>query len=157
MPTLFDVDTYICSRLPSHPGKVARHKLLYGVHRLAIYQNGTPMFDSFCAAFPLGPVFVELLNHPERKGDPDAIASADKQLIDTVLERLGALSGRALAARSHKSYYEWFVTREGMRDNQVFDQGQYREIPVSLIKMLPEIRNQGPRIGFMEIYGGAIR
>lgn len=57
------------------------------------------------------------------------------------------MSGRALAARSHRNYYEWRIMREGMRDNQVFEHGKYVEIPLTLIKSLPEIKRAGAYIG----------
>ena len=148
MATIFDVDSFICDRLaPARPGKVARHKLAYAAHRYAILKTGNPIFDSFCAALPLGPCFIELLHKPERRGNPDALSITDKQLIDEVLQKLGAMSGCALAARSHRNYYEWKIMREGMHANQVKQNGQYVEIPVSLIRSLPEIRQAGANIG----------
>jgi hypothetical protein len=68
-PTIYDLDSYICSKLPSVPGKVARHKLAYGVYRYSIIKTGEPIVDTLVAALPLGPCFVELLEHsgPQRK------------------------------------------------------------------------------------------
>lgn len=57
------------------------------------------------------------------------------------------MSGKALAARSHKNHYEWRIMREGMHENQVKACGKYREIPVSLIRMLPEIQGRGSNVG----------
>ncbi len=72
MTTVFDVDSYICDRLaPARPGKVARHKLAYAAHRYAILKTGNPIFNSLCAALPLGPCFIDLLHKPERRGNPD--------------------------------------------------------------------------------------
>ena len=107
----------------------------------------SPIFDSFCAALPLGPCFVELLHNPDRQGNPDVLPALDKRLIDEVLDNLGALSGKALAARSHRNYYEWRIMREGMRHNQVKDQGKCMEISVALIRMLPQIKIRGAYIG----------
>lgn len=148
MRTIFDVDSFICDRLaPARPGKVARHKLAYAVHRYAILKTGNPIFDSVCAALPLGPCFLDLLHSPEQRGNPDALSLEETQLIDEVLQKLGAMSGRALAARSHRNYYEWRVMREGMHENQVKSCGKYREIPVSLIRMLPDIQRRGANVG----------
>ncbi|GEM_PF-6322047 len=148
MKTIFDVDSYICDRLaPARPGKVARHKLAYAAHRYAILKTGNPIFESVCAALPLGPCFLELLRDPNRRGNPDALSLEEKQLIDEVLQKLGAMSGRALAARSHRNYYEWRVMREGMNPNQVKSCGKYREISVALIRMLPDIQRRGANVG----------
>jgi uncharacterized phage-associated protein len=69
-------------------------------------------------------------------------------MTDEVLEKLGAMSGRALAARSHTNYYEWRMMREGMNPNQVKSCGQYREIKVSTIRLLPQIQRQGSNVGY---------
>jgi len=147
-PTIFDLDTYICSKLPSRPGAVARHKLAYGVFRYSIIKTGEPIVDAFVAALPLGPCFVSLLEHPNRTGDPNALSADEKRMTDEVLQKLGAMSGRALAARSHRNYYEWRMMREGMHDNQVKSCGHYREIKVSTIRLLPQIQKQGSNVGY---------
>lgn len=148
MKTVFDVDSYICDKLaPARPGKVARHKLAYAAHRYAILKTGNPIFDAVCAALPLGPCFLELLHNPERRGNPDELSPETKQLIDEVLQKLGAMSGRALAARSHRNYYEWKIMRSGMHANQVKQNGQYVEIPVSLIRSLPDVQRAGAYVG----------
>lgn len=72
----------------------------------------------------------------------------EKRMTDEVLEKLGAMSGRALAARSHTNYYEWRMMREGMNPNQVKSCGQYREIKVSTIRLLPQIQRQGSNVGY---------
>jgi uncharacterized phage-associated protein len=148
MATVFDTASYIKRALhPHRPGKVALHKLLYACHRYAILRRGDPIFDAFCAALPLGPVFIPLLHNPEQEGNPNSLSSDEQAIVDTVLGSLGAMSGRALAARSHRNYYEWRIMREGMHENQVKSCGQYREIRVSLIRMLPEIQRRGSNIG----------
>src|SRR5579862_5614649 len=138
--TVFDVDAYICQKLPVRPGKVARHKLAYACHRYSILKRGEPIFDAFCAALPLGPVFIPLLSNPEHRGKADNLLPEERAIVDTVLDSLGAMSGKTLAARSHRNYYEWRIMREGMHANQVKMNGQYVEIPISLIKSLPEIK-----------------
>jgi uncharacterized phage-associated protein len=147
MPTSHDADALICSLLPFRPGKVARHKLAYAWYRYSIVQTGQPDFTDLCAALPLGPCFVELLEKPDRTGNPTVFSSDAIARCQTVLEKLGAMSGKALAARSHKNYYEWRIRREGMKPSQVKSCGQYREISVSLIRMLPQIQRQGAYIG----------
>jgi hypothetical protein len=147
MATVFDVDAYICRRLPARPGKVARHKLAYACHRFAILKSGGPIFEAFCAALPLGPVFIPLLHKPEHDGNADNLTPEERAIVDTVLDVLGAMSGKALAARSHKNYYEWRIMREGMHENQVKSCGKYREIRVSLIRMLPDIQRRGSNVG----------
>jgi len=147
-PTIYDLDSFICSQLPVHPGKVARHKLAYAVHRYSVIKTGEPIVDSLVAALPLGPCFVELLENPDRKDDPDAFSAEARALIHTVLDKLGAMSGRALAARSHKNYYEWRMMREGMRPNQVKQNGQYVVIPLSMIHSLPYVERAGADVGY---------
>jgi hypothetical protein len=148
MPTSHDADTLICSLLSARPGKVARHKLAYAWYRYSIVQAGEPDFTDFCAALPLGPCFVALLENPDRIGNPSVFSAGAVSRCRTVLEKLGAMSGRALAARSHRNYYEWRIMRQGMRHSQVKMNGQYQEIPVSLIRRLPEIQRHGCAIGF---------
>jgi uncharacterized phage-associated protein len=147
-PTAHDAGSLIRSLLPSRPGSVALHKLAYGWYRCSIIQTGTPDFEDTCAAFPLGPVFLGLLNHPDRVGDPTAFSVEAVARCHRVLSKLGAMSGRALAARSHKSYYEWRIMREGMRPNQVKQNGQYVEIPVSMIHSLPHVQRAGANVGY---------
>jgi uncharacterized phage-associated protein len=148
MPTVFDTASYIKRALhPHRPGKVALHKLLYACHRYSILKRGVPMFDAFCAALPLGPVFIPLLHNPEREGNPESLPPEDRAIVDAVLDSLGAMSGKALAARSHKNYYEWRIMREGMHDGQIKSCGKYREISMSLIRMLPEIQKRRSNIG----------
>jgi hypothetical protein len=147
MATIFDADTLICTMLLARPGKVARHKLAYAVYRYSIVKTGIPDFTAFCAALPLGPCFIELLEHPERRGDPNAFSPEAVDRFRAVLDKLGAMSGKALAARSHRNYYEWRTMREGMRNNQVKLNGKCQEIPVSLIRRLPEIQRHGGTVG----------
>jgi len=146
-PTIYDLDSYICSQLPAHPGKVARHKLAYAVYRYSVIKTSQSIVDSLVAALPLGPCFIELLENPDRKGDSDAFSAEAKELIHAVLDKLGAMSGRALAARSHRNYYEWLVMREGMHSNEVKLNGQYVEIPISSIRSLPTIRRARASVG----------
>ncbi len=148
MPTIFDADTLVCSLLPARPGKVARHKLAYAWYRFSIVQTGQPDFAGFCAALPLGPCFIELLENDARQGDPNAFSAEAIARCHTVLDKLGAMSGKTLAARSHRNYYEWRIMREGMRSNQVRLDGRYVEIPIALITRLPRIQEQGANIGF---------
>lgn len=149
MPTSRDADALICSLLPARPGRVARHKLAYAWYRYSIVQTGQPDFTDFCAALPLGPCFVELLRQPDHDGNPNVFPLEAVARCQMVLEKLGAMSGKALAARSHRNYYEWRIRREGMNPNQVKSCGQYREISVSLIRMLPQIQRQGANIGYL--------
>jgi len=137
MATDHDAAALILRLLPVRPGKVALHKLAYGWYRYSVIQNGAPDFSATCAALPLGPVFLGLLNRPDLVGDPTAFSAEAIARCQTVLNKLGAMSGRTLAARSHKNYYEWQIMREGMHPNQVKRDGRYVEIPVSLIREKP--------------------
>src|ERR1700756_456899 len=121
MATAFDVEQYICQKFPARPVEVARHKLAYACHRYSILKRGEPIFDAFCAALPLGPVFIPLLNNPEHRGKADNLSPEEQAIVDTVLDSLGAMSGKTLAARSHRNYYEWRIMREGMHTNRAHD------------------------------------
>lgn len=141
-PTLFDFDTFMCQQLGSSDKvarKVARHKLLYAVQRLSVATTGKPAFDARCEAWALGPVFVELQKHPDRVGNPSALSAADRQLCDTVLAKIGHLSGKELAIRSHRRYPEWRAAREALKPT---DRG-HREITAEAVcKALERVKEQ---------------
>jgi len=147
MATIFDFDAYNCQKLQAKPGRVARQKLVYGLHRYAVIKTGRPFFDSPCYAFPLGPLFLELHGNYGHNGNPAALTEYERAIVDDVLEKLGAMSGKALAARSHVNYYEWRVMREGMRPDQTRVNGEFVEIPVSLIRGLPISSGRVPLSG----------
>lgn len=114
MPTIFDFDAALRQRLEPEfgsLGEVARHKLLFAVHRMAICRTGKPAFQSRCEAWKLGPVFLEIWNNPTRAGNPGVLTGEQQNYCDLVARILGAQSGRSLAARSHAKYPEWFIAR----------------------------------------------
>jgi uncharacterized phage-associated protein len=121
-PTLYDFDAALRQRLEpifGTLGEVARHKLLYAVHRLAIAKTNEPAFSSICRAWKMGPVFLDLHNSPNRKGDPAALSSTENGYCDWVARILGAQSGRSLAARSHCRYPEWRYARRFPVNNEI--------------------------------------
>ena len=112
-PRIFDFDAYIQRKLRSRfgtLGEVARQKLLYAVHRLAIARTNNPAFDSPCEAADLGPMFRSL--YQNRIGDPNQLSAQQQEFCDLVIRVLGATSGRKLAARSHAKYPEWGLARK---------------------------------------------
>ena len=122
MATIYDFDAALRQRLEpkfGSLGQVARHKLLYGVHRAAIAKKGKPAFDCPCEAWPMGPVFTTLYNNPNVLGNPDALSANDVAIVDWVAQVLGATSGRALAARSHAKYPEWRIARKNRKDRSI--------------------------------------
>ena len=122
MPTVFDFDAYMRRRLSGKfgtLGAVARHKLLYGVHRAAIARTGNPAFDCPCEAWPMGPVFTTLYFNEGRKGNPEVLSAAEQAICDWVARVLGATSGRKLAARSHAKYPEWYIARKNRKDKTI--------------------------------------
>jgi uncharacterized phage-associated protein len=148
-PTLFDFDTFICQQLGGSgkvARKVARHKLLYAVQRLSIATTGKPAFDARCEAWALGPVFVELQMHPSRAGNPSALSAADRQLCETVLAKIGHLSGKELAIRSHRRYPEWQAARKGLKPTEC----GHREISPGVIRAMTyeQLRVEGDKIIF---------
>jgi len=122
MPTIYDFDTALRQRLEPRfgtLGEVARHKLLYAVHRLAICKSGQPAFSGVCRAWKMGPVFVDLHCNPSVKGDRDALSAVENGYCDWVARVLGATSGRKLAARSHCRYPEWRAARRFPVNNEI--------------------------------------
>jgi uncharacterized phage-associated protein len=148
-PTLFDFDAYMCQQLGGSgtvARKVARHKLLYAVQRLSIATTGKRAFDARCEAWALGPVFVELQKHPDRVGNPSALSAADRQLCETVLAKIGHLSGKELAIRSHRRYPEWRAARKGLKPTEC----GHREISPGVIRAMTyeQLRVEGDKIIF---------
>jgi len=121
--TVFDVDAYLRQTLEAKFGTlglVARIKLVYSVHRLAIARTGNPAFDSRCEAWPMGPVFPELYANPQNKsGNASAIKGVVRGYCDQVARHLGATSGRSLAARSHIRFPEWFIAKRNRVNKQI--------------------------------------
>jgi uncharacterized phage-associated protein len=108
--TIYDFDMYLRRQLEpkfGNLGQVARHKLLYAVHRLAIAKTNRPAFVARCEAWPMGPVFTELYFNPSVTGNAEHLTPDQKSFCDLVAQILGAQSGRSLAARSHCRYPEW--------------------------------------------------
>jgi uncharacterized phage-associated protein len=117
MVTVFDIDTHLRHILePQHNtlGKVQRHKLCYAVLRLGIGVTGESPFDGRVLAWPLGPVFEDLWDHPDRDGDPNNIPAEVREIDITVAARLGGVPGEKLAASSHRRYPEWRIARKGL-------------------------------------------
>jgi uncharacterized phage-associated protein len=122
MPTVFDFDTALRRRLEPKFGTlglVARHKLLYAVHRLSISKTSEPAFHARCEAWPMGPVFTELYFNPNVTGDSDALTPDQKGFCDLIARILGAQSGRSLAARSHWRYPEWFEAKKRRTNKEI--------------------------------------
>ncbi|MFZ1137903.1 MAG: hypothetical protein WAN76_01915 [Candidatus Sulfotelmatobacter sp.] len=133
MTTVFDIDAHFRQILePQHDtlGKVQRHKLCYAALRLGIGVTGDSPFDGRVLAWPLGPVFVDLWEHPDREGDPNNIPTGVREIDITIAARMGGVPGEKLAASSHRRYPEWRMAREGLRKKQC---GQH-EIARELIR-----------------------
>jgi hypothetical protein len=95
MPTIYDFDAALRQRVEPKRGTlgmVARHKLLYAVHRLAISRTGEPAFNSRCEAWPMGPVFPEFYHNPNVPGSVDSLAAEHVGFCDLVARVLGACS-----------------------------------------------------------------
>lgn len=122
MATIFDFDSYLQDRLSSKfgtLGQVARHKLLYAVHRAVIAKTGKPAFECPCEAWPMGPVFVSLYFCQNASGNPGVLSADERAVCDWVARVLGATSGRKLAARSHAKYPEWYTARKNRKDKTI--------------------------------------
>ena len=122
MPTIYDFDAALRQRVEPKRGilgMVARHKLLYAVHRLAISRTGEPVFNSRCEAWPMGPVFPEFYHEPNVPGSVDSLTAEHIGFCDLVARVLGACSGRSLAARSHWRYPEWFEAKKRRNNKEI--------------------------------------
>jgi uncharacterized phage-associated protein len=122
MPTIYDFDAALRQRVePIHGtlGMVARHKLLYAVHRLSISKTGKPAFPTRCEAWPMGPVFPEFYHCPNLGGDVAALNSEQNAFCDLIAQILGAYSGRSLAARSHWRYPEWIEAKKRRANKEI--------------------------------------
>jgi len=120
--TIHDFDAYLRQHLAPKfgtLGQVARHKLLYSVHRCAIAQTGKPAFVARCEAWELGPVFPELYFNPDLGGNPAALTAKQRGFCDLVARVLGAQSGRSLAARSHGKFPEWYLARKNRMNKEI--------------------------------------
>jgi uncharacterized phage-associated protein len=122
MPTIYDFDAALRQRVEPKRGTlgmVARHKLLYAVHRLAISKTGEPAFQACCEAWPMGPVFTEFYCNPNLAGNAEALTAEQIGFCDLVGRVLGAYSGRSLAARSHWRYPEWFEAKKRRSNKEI--------------------------------------
>ena len=130
MPTDFDFSAYLTSRC-GNLGRVQRHKKLYDIYRLGIVKNGFPPFVGTVVAWPLGPVFLDVWKHPNAQGNPLLLTTEDRDLADSVISQTNAMSGKALANRSH-DYLEWGFKRLGMKPTE----NGSRQITPKLVKTL---------------------
>jgi hypothetical protein len=131
MTTVFDIDTFLREMLePQHGtlGKVARHKLCYAVLRLGIGVTGDSPFDGRVVAWPLGPVFVDLWEHPDVEGDPRNIPPDVREICIVVAGRLGGIPGEKLAVSSHTRYPEWKIARGKLPAKRCGDNEITREL-----------------------------
>jgi uncharacterized phage-associated protein len=123
MPNIYDFDAALRQRVEPKRGTlgmVARHKLLYAVHRMSIAETGAPAFHARCEAWLMGPVFPEFYHNPQRiAGSPDLLSTEQQGYCDLVARILGAQSGRSLAARSHWRYPEWFEAKKRRTDKEI--------------------------------------
>jgi uncharacterized phage-associated protein len=120
MTDVFDIDTYLRTILEPKHGKlglVQRHKLCYGVLRGGISKTGESPFNGRVVAWPLGPVFVDLWEQPDCDGDANNIPPALRALVEDVASRLGGLSGKKLAMRTH-GLMEWKLARRGLASKE---------------------------------------
>jgi uncharacterized phage-associated protein len=116
MPTVFDVNTYLQSRL-GITGDIKRHKLLYAINRLCLFKTGEPMFPSEAVGWKWGPAYEGIYYNPARRGNPDALSAEHISFVAEVNQKLGRAGGQALAKRSHGRYPEWRDAREGLKPN----------------------------------------
>jgi len=123
MPSVYDFDAALRQRIEPKRGTlgmVARHKLLYAVHRMSIAKTGEPAFQDRCEAWPMGPVFPEFYHNPKQiAGNADLLNAEQRGYCDLVARILGAQSGRSLAARSHWRYPEWFEAKKRRTDKEI--------------------------------------
>jgi uncharacterized phage-associated protein len=120
-PSVFAFNTFLRSLLEPKfgpLGEVQKHKLNYSAWRLGIATTGEPPFEADILAYPLGPFIAELGKQPNRDGDTSTLSAADRNLCLVVASRLGGISGKRLALRSHTKYPEWYAARKGLAPTQ---------------------------------------
>jgi uncharacterized phage-associated protein len=109
--TVFDFDTCIRQMTPQRLGMVQRHKLIYFAYRTYVIGTGKVPFKNKAEAWPLGPVFPELQEHPDIKGDASALDELMRNCCRDTLETFGHLSGTRMVQFSHARCGEWQVAR----------------------------------------------
>lgn len=96
-------------------------KLLYYCQAWSLVTRGTPLFDERVKAWEHGPVVYEVAKlHRFRSnvvashvgGDPELLSARDKDLVDSVLDAYGSMSGDELADLSH-SEEPWLSVYNG--------------------------------------------
>lgn len=131
MTTVFDVDKHMRLILEGQHGRlgeVQRHKLCYAVLRLGMGVRGESLFDGRVVAWPLGPVFVDLWEHPEVDGDPRQLSPELREICTIIAARLGGVPGEKLAATSHRRYPEWRIARGNLRPRKCGNNEITREL-----------------------------
>jgi len=81
------------------------HKLLYYVQGWHLAEHGVPAFEEDVAAWEMGPVIADLwADEKHRRPQPTAgeMPSTVLEVIERVVERYGAMSGRALEEKTHR-------------------------------------------------------
>jgi uncharacterized phage-associated protein len=143
MASVFDIDAYLRQQLERKHGKlglVQRHKLCYGVYRLGIALMGDAPFFATVEPWQLGPVFPELHSQPNLGGDLNALGGYQRILCSVVTKRLAGISGKKLAARSHRKYPEWRIAIEcGEREIRT---ELIRSVSYDAAQMLPGFRQR---------------
>ena len=141
-PSVFAFNAFLRSLLEPKfgpLGEVQKHKLNYSAWRLGIATTGEPPFEADILAYPLGPFIAELGKQPNRDGDTSTLSAADRNLCLVVASRLGGISGKRLALRSHTKYPEWQAAREGLKPTEC----GHREITAEAVrKALERVKEQ---------------
>ena len=111
MANVFDIAEYILGKL-GFVSTMKLQKLAFYSQALSLVKTGEPLFQEQFQAWVNGPVCYELFARhrgkyivgPDEIGGQHAISldSQSSDLVDTVLETLGDLSGQSLSELTHR-------------------------------------------------------
>lgn len=111
MATIDDVVAYMMPKYPYGMVTTKIHKLAYFAQGWFLAVTGKPLFDDRFEAWESGPVSPRLFEQHRRRfkvskwtsGNPKKLSSAEKVVVDSVVQNYGGLTGEAMAELSRRS------------------------------------------------------
>ena len=108
---------------PESPMKL--QKLLYYSQAWHLAGRGTALFDAPIEAWRRGPVVPEVYRrhvgltevHSWDEGDPSGLSAAEREVVETVVERYGGFSRHELSEMAHEEE-PWRSARGGLPDSE---------------------------------------
>jgi uncharacterized phage-associated protein len=108
---------------PESPMKL--QKLLYYSQAWHLAGRGTALFDAPIEAWRRGPVVPEVYRrhvgltevHSWDEGDPSGLSPAEREVVESVVERYGGFSRHELSEMAHEEE-PWRSARDGLPDSE---------------------------------------